>query len=198
MINNLLEIIIWTVIFVLALEYGKFYNETKSPYFFLIRRISLPLLFYIFLREGMAIILIFIIDHFYPFSEYEYPLNVISISVSSSTAASLLITSADFHASDMEMNLIRKFFNDFKINIINDIKNYHLEKILIIDQLITLGLHKLKKECIKLYQEDYPSLELNYRDFEEEIQTSLFAKAILEKNVEYAKFLVGDASLMRQ
>lgn len=183
MLNNILEISIITAILIFLIEYVRFFNETKLPLFF--HYSSFPLSIYIISELIIGIFCAFIISFK---TNYEYPLNMIFISLISSSIPTGIISNIEFYISNNELNIVRKYFTESRINIVSDIKKNEtveirktgceLERCLPID--------KLKNEYRKLGEKQFLDLMERYKD-DEAAQKSMLALEIANKDLKFAK-----------
>lgn len=92
------------------------------------------------------------------------------------------------------MNKIRKYINDYRMNIITDLKKYETVEVRKIGRQLeqSLTLDELKNECRKLDQEKFSELQTKYEDLDEDAQKSMFALEIANKDLTFAKSLLNN------
>lgn len=183
--NNILEMSIITIILVFLIEYVRFFNETKLPLFF--NYSFFPLTIYIISELIIGIFCVIIISFG---TDYKYPLNIIFISLISSSIPTGIISNIEFYVSNNELNIVRKYFSESRINIVSDIKKNETVDIRKTGcKLECLPLDKLKNECRKLDEKQFHELMERYKE-DDAAQKSMFALEIANKDLKFAKSLL--------
>lgn len=184
--NNILEISIITMILIFLIEYVRFFNETKLPLFF--NYSFFPLTIYIISELIIGIFCVLIISFN---TNYEYPHNIIYISLISSLIPTGFISNIELYASNNELNIFRKHLSESRINIVSDIKKNETVEIrktgCELEKCLTLG--ELKNVLRQLDEKQCLELEERYKG-DEEAQRSMFASEIANKDLKFSKSLL--------
>ena len=187
------KVIILTIFLVLLIEYIKFFNETRSPFFFKYRPILLPLVVYVFILVFISILAIFVLCNYSSINECEYPLNILYASFISSMFSTGIINNIEFYLSEKEMNQIRKIINDYRMNIItifNQNETVEVRKIGHQLNQSNLTVSELKNEFRTLDLEKFYKVEKEYNKLDENGQKNMYAWEIAKKDPAYAKTLI--------
>lgn len=192
MINEQITII-FTIFLVLLIEYIRFFNETRSPFFFKYTQMLLPLIVYLFGLVSIAILAIFVLCNYTSIDECEYPLNILFVSVISSIFSTGIINNIEFFLSENEMNKIRKIINDYRMNIIisfNQNATSEVRKTIRQLEQSNISVPELKNELRKLDPTRFTEAEKDYDKFDEKGQKSMYSWEIAQKDPAYAKTLL--------
>jgi uncharacterized integral membrane protein len=185
MTRNILEILIITVVLIFIIEYIKFFSETKLPLFFKYSRI--PLIVYIIAELIIGISCIGIISFG---TDYEYPRNIIYIPFISSAIPTGIISNIEFYMHNNEINIFRKHLNEYRNDIISDIKKNETFEIRNIgcELAKSLSCEELKNNCRIVNERQCVEIENKHKD-DEAAQKSMYALEIAIKDPKFAKSL---------
>lgn len=186
-----------TLVLVFCFEYIKFYNEARSEIRSLLflrhKSVIFPFSIYFVIQFFISMFVFFIICYNTKLFYYQFPLNILCISITSSTFSGLgIVNNTQISLYEFELNILKKFIDEFRTNIIEDIKKLETTDVRKIASRLEQSktIEQLQSGYKTLNTKRFFELEKEYGGYDVESQKAQYAWEIANEDLTDAENLL--------